>query len=198
MDLRSHIEGTGSISEIATYLEGLTGPQRVGELLALKKRHQRTLFLKAQCSPPVTAEDLVPSTLQDTRGICHHGKNSLPFLRDFEKHFARTDEGFVGFNEGSTRRWIGPGYFVCRPAEGTEAVRGAWVVDYFRVPQGPVPPDWPAVVPNHRGLQLFVFHHTRDYLRRVCDGVLIGSAYKTILRRELKLDTYFLLIRSQP
>ena len=66
------------------------------------------------------------------------------------------------------------------------------------MPRGAVPSDWPTVVPNHRGLQFFVYNKTRDYLRRVCDGVLIGSAYKTFLGREWKLDSYFLLIRGQP
>ena len=197
MDLRGHIEGTGTIREIASYLEGLSAPERAGELLALSKRHQRTLYLKAQCADPVQASDLLPEGFEPTRGLRHHGRNTLPIFRDFEKHFAHTDGVIYGFNEGSTRRWIGPGYFVCRPAHGPELERSAFVVDYFQVPVGPVPADWPEVKPNWRGLQVLVYHKTRDYLRRVCDGVLIGSAYKTILGRELKLDSYFLLIRGE-
>lgn len=196
MDLRAHIESTGTIADIAAYLGNLPSHQRAGELLSLSKSSQRTLYLKALGSPPVEATDLLPEGLERGRGLCHHGFNSLPFLRSFEKHFCWSGDEIVGFNEASTRRLLGPGYFVCRPTDGAEVQRSAWVVDYFQVPRGDVPADWPTVVPNWRGLQVLVYHHTRDYLRKVCDGVLIGSAYKTVLGREFKLDSYFVLVRG--
>ena len=37
-----------------------------------------------------------------------------------------------------------------------------------------------------------VFHRTRDFLRRVSDGVCVGAAY----RNERSLDHYFVLARD--
>ena len=65
------------------------------------------------------------------------------------------------------------------------------LVDYHRVPDGPVAPGWPPVVPNSKGLQRFVFHETRDRLRRVSAYVSVGAAYK----RDRPLDHYFTLCR---
>ena len=60
------------------------------------------------------------------------------------------------------------------------------------MPDGPVAETWPAVVPNEQGLQRFVFAGTRDFLRKVVDGVSIGAAYKG----ERALDHYFVLVRD--
>ena len=66
-----------------------------------------------------------------------------------------------------------------------------------RVPyalSGPVPDGWPRVRPNSQGLQYFVYHRTRDFMRRVSKTVSIGAAYKV----ERPLDHYFLLSRRDP
>lgn len=193
MQLREHIEGVGTIGDLAAYLANLSAAQRWEQLAGLEKRHQRTLYLKAEASRAVVADDLVGDVGLE---IVHQGKNSLRLFRSFEKRVVATDDGIWGFNEGATRRWVGPGYFRCRPCETPEEkARAAWVVDYFDVPsQAPVP-SWPEVHDNGRLLSWFVYHHTRDYLRVVTDGVLIGSAYKTLFGRERKLDSYFLLVR---
>jgi hypothetical protein len=65
------------------------------------------------------------------------------------------------------------------------------VVDYFEVPGGAVVDGWPRVVPNSRGLQRFVYHRTRDFLRAVSTHVSIGAAFK----RDRPLDHYFVLCR---
>ena len=57
---------------------------------------------------------------------------------------------------------------------------------------GAVPSDWPKVVPNTQGLQRFIYHGTRDFMRRVSQHVSIGAAYKG----EKKLDHYFVLVRQ--
>ena len=72
------------------------------------------------------------------------------------------------------------------------AERGSLVVDYHQVPDGKVPADWPKVVPNSVGLQMFVYKGTRDFMRRVSEGVTIGAAYKG----EKALDHYFTLVRE--
>ena len=66
------------------------------------------------------------------------------------------------------------------------------VVDYFQVPDGEVAPGWPRVVANDWRLSRFVYHHTRDFMRRVSRHVSIGAAYKD----ERPLDHYFVLCRQ--
>lgn len=194
MQLRDHIEGVGPIADLAAYLANLDPSQRWEQLAGLDKRHQRTLYLKAEGSRPVVASDLVGA---EGLEVVHRGKNSLRFFRDFEKRMVATDSGIWGFNEGATRRWLGPGYFRCRPCETPdERRRSSWVVDYFDVPDAAPLEAWPTVRDNGRLLSWFVYHHTRDYLRVVADGVLIGSAHKTLFGRERKLDSYFLLVRE--
>jgi hypothetical protein len=70
--------------------------------------------------------------------------------------------------------------------------RGAVVIDYFQIPDGPVPAGWPPVIPNTKGLQRFVYHRTRDFMRRVSTHVTIGAAFK----EEKSLDHYFILCRQ--
>ena len=67
------------------------------------------------------------------------------------------------------------------------------VVDYFMVPQGPVPEGWPKLRPNSRGLQMFVYNKMRDYMRRVSKHVSIGAAY----RMEKRIMGYFVLCREE-
>lgn len=90
-------------------------------------------------------------------------------------------------------RLIGPGFFVALPtAERPRwSARGGIVVDYFQVPDGAVPDGWPRVVANDRRLQRFVYHATRDFMRRVSRDVSIGAAFK----RERPLDHDCVLCR---
>ena len=66
------------------------------------------------------------------------------------------------------------------------------MVDYYQVPDGAVADGWPAVVANDWRLQRFVYHQTRDFMRRVSRHVSIGAAFK----RERPLDHYFVLCRK--
>ena len=68
------------------------------------------------------------------------------------------------------------------------------VVDYFQVPDGAVADGWPRIVANDWRLQRFVYHETRDFMRRVSRDVSIGAAFK----REKPLDHYFVLCRRPP
>lgn len=200
MNLREIVRGSGNIEDVAAHLENLMPGQRWGELHSLSRRDQRTLWLKAEASDPVTPADFVPEDIPAGRPVPYLGRNSLPLFRDFSKPMSRTDNGVVyGFNEQTWRRLIGPGYFVMRSTRGPEAALAGAVVDYFQVPQlGPaqLPEGFPLVKPNSRGLQWFVYHKTRDYMRRVAPGVFIGAAYKTILGRERPLNSTFLLMRK--
>ncbi len=190
------------LAAITAYLDSLSHDERWTEVSQLGRREQRSLFHKAERG--VTAEDLVPTAYEEVFSVRHLGRNTLPLPPPhhlFEKRFSRSmtaPDRLYGYNEAPSRRLLGPGYFVALPTEeGPEDYReawkerGAWVVDYFRVPDGAVPEEWPPVLPNSEGLQRFVYGGTRDYLRKVSSHVTIGTAYKG----EKALDHYFVLCR---
>lgn len=187
------------LARLAELLDGLTHEERLRALSTSTRADQRALYNAAKEAPPLTLDFFVPAGTAPRVAIHHKGRNSLPLpapLRSFEKRFARPEDGsarLFGYNEGLTRAWIGPGFFVARPTAGNRAweERGAVVIDYFQVPDGPVPEGWPKVVPNSRGLQAFVYNGTRDFMRRVSEHVSIGAAYKG----EDALDHYFTLCR---
>lgn len=118
--------------------------------------------------------------------VTHDGWNSLPlpaFARTFQKVFCRPEPGgsprIFGYNEGSLRYLIGPGYFQLVPTAGNAefAPRGAWVVDYHQVPDSAVAPQWPWVVPNWVGPQVLVYGGTRDFMRKVNDTICVGKPW---------------------
>jgi len=188
------------LEEIARVLDAMTPAARRDALLATNRAQQRSLYQKAKAGRALTMEDFVPASISAVTQVRHYGRNTLPLLpswRFFEKRMSRPDDGSTrafGYNEGSTRPLIGPGYFVLLPTAGNPvfAERGSLVVDYHQVPDGKVPADWPKVVPNSVGLQMFVYKGTRDFMRRVSEGVTIGAAYKG----EKALDHYFTLVRE--
>lgn len=191
---------TTPITEIARYLNDLAPDARREALAATSREEQRSLYNKAKDSPPITLEDFIPSGVAPRTQVRHFGRNTLPLpapWRIFQKPMARPEDGSsraFGYNESPTRGLIGPGYFVLVSTEGNPAwmERGAMVVDYFQMPDGPVPDGWPKVVPNSQGIQMFVYKGTRDFMRKVSEGVSIGAAYKG----EKKLDHYFTLVRE--
>jgi hypothetical protein len=192
---------TLGIDALAQELDRASASERRSAVLALGRAAQRRIYQLAEKAPPLALEDFVPAERAPRETVRHFGKNTLPLpgsLRFFEKRFSRPDAGpprLFGYNETPVVRWIGPGYFVAVPTAGQPAwePRGAVVVDYFRVPDGPVPSGWPRVVPSSRGLQVFVYHRTRDFMRRVSRHVTIGAAYKG----ERPLDHYFVLVREE-
>lgn len=201
MDLRTlALDPAGGVARAAAFLDGLDHPGRLRALATLDRDGQRGLYDKAAACRPVALEDFVPAAWPDDLPVHHVGRNTLPLpgpFRAFEKRFARPGGRpgvLYGYNEGASRPLIGPGYFVAVATEGRPEwrERGAIVIDYFQVPDGPVPGGWPAVVPNRQGLQRFVFHRTRDFMRRVSEHVTIGAAY----RDERALDHYFVLCRE--
>lgn len=188
-----------SIATLAAHLDGLDHDGRMAFMSTSTKAQQRRLWELAADSPPITAEHFVPSSVPARVEVTHHGRNTLPALNFFQKPMCRPDDGtnrFFGFNRASTGPLIGPGYFVCHDTAGnpTWEERGAWVVDYFQVPDGPVPADWPKVKPNSSGLQVLVYHRTRDFMRKVSDHVSIGMAFKV----EKSLNNWFTLVREDP
>jgi hypothetical protein len=197
MTLRSLLQATApSLDAIASYLDGLPHDARLAECMDLGRSEQRILFGLA--STEIDASHFVPPSVPDRTEVIHHGRNTLPVFTRFQKRFCRPEGGpagsLCGYNEGSTRALIGPGYFVAEPTAGTPEwePRGAFVVNYFKVPDGPVVDGWPTVVPNSSGLQMFVYKGTRDFMRRVSQHVSIGEAYKG----EKSINSWFILVRE--
>jgi hypothetical protein len=199
MSLDSLIDNPATdVGAIAEYLDRLDAGARLAEVRRLGRDRQRTLFEKAAHAPPLDLEFFVGAAGARVE-VIHDGLNTLPLpgpLRRFQKRFCRPEgDGarLFGYNEGPTRSVIGPGFFVAVPTHGRPhwEARGAVVVDYFQIPDGPVAEGWPAVVPNDWRLQRLVYHETRDFMRRVSRHVSIGAAFK----RERPLDHYFALVR---
>jgi hypothetical protein len=197
--LEQLLEEGASLERIAVHLDGLGPGERVDQLSRLGRGEQRALYERAADGGPLDLGFFVPAGAPPGASIDHAGTNTLPlprFLRQFEKRFSRSEDGgeVFGYNEWMLRRLLGPGYFVAGSTAGNPEwqFRGGVVVDYFQVPGGEVPPGWPKVAPNSRGLQRFVFNGTRDFLRRVSADVSIGAAFKG----EKPLDHYFTLCRA--
>jgi hypothetical protein len=175
-----------------------TDPKIIFEQMEqLKRKHQRILFEKAD--PNIEISDVLPDQIEPCQEVILSGMNTLPLPKDlkrFEKRVCvpkdRKDVLF-GYNEGVTRKMIGPGYFVLKSTKGNPKweQRGGLVVDYFEVPDSDVVAGWPEIKKNSQGLQFFVYNNTRDFLRKITDRVSIGVAYK----KEKCLDHYFLLLR---
>lgn len=191
---------SATIEEIGAYLDGVSHAERAEQVLKLGKKQQIALWDKAQDAPFIGPEYFVPADVPATTPVIHHGRNTLPAFKNFQKVMARSagDNPYIfGYNEGSTRGLIGPGYFVVRATAGNAdwEARGPQVVDYFSVPETEcaIPEGWPKVKPNSSGLQVFVYNKTRDFMRRVSEHVSVGSAYKV----EKKIGgAYFILCRE--
>lgn len=183
------------IEAIGAYLDGLEPTARLAATRALARKDQQLLYGKAAASAPLEVHWFADSA----QPVEHRGKNSLPvptIFREFSKVFslAEDSERLFGYNEGILRPVIGPGCFVAYSTAEAPAAwqdRGSVVIDYFQVPDGPVPSSFPRVVPNSRGLQYFVYHKTRDFMRGVSQHVSIGAAYKG----EEPIGQYFVLCK---
>lgn len=195
------LDAASPIAAIAAHLDALGTADCIAALDGLGRREQRALYGKAAAAAPLTVSHFVPDAVAPLQAVSHQGRNTLPLPgkhRRFQKCFCRPKDGserLFGYNEAPSRGLIGPGYFVAIATAGQPdwEARGAIVVDYFQVPDAAVCADWPAVVPNTQGLQRFVYHRTRDFMRRVSEQVSIGAAYKG----EKPLDHYFTLCRRQ-
>ena len=194
------LDDAASVDAIAAFLDGLTHEARISETRALGRDAQRQLYRKAAAAKPLALVDFVPQTVASRVEVIHHGRNTLPLpggLRHFQKRFSRPDASdtrLFGYNESPFISTVGPGFFVGILTAGRPEweARGAVVIDYFQIPDGPVPAGWPPVIPNTKGLQRFVYHRTRDFMRRLSTHVTIGAAFK----EEKSMDHYFILCRQ--
>jgi hypothetical protein len=186
-------EGPLDIQALAAKLDALDAAERVAAVRGIGGAQAQRAIWQAAEGRATTLEDLVPAGTPPGTAVIHAGKSSLPLFTQFEKRFTRAEGGEVlyGYNEGSTRWLIGPGYFVAR----RDPERSEVAIDYYRVPPADarLPAGWPQVKPNERGLQRFVFAEMIDYLRRVSQHVTIGRAVK----RGVATENYFLLCQTR-
>lgn len=185
-ELRALIkESAGRPAEIARFLDALAHSERVSAIRDLGRADQRALYAAVDGFEAVALADLVLPATPAGKPVRHFGKNTLPAFTHFEKRFLRAPaedaakpRELYGFNFQTMSPVTGPGYFVA--VENPERKgREVWV-DYRRVPGSDValPPDWPPVRSNERGLSVLVYGYMVDTLRRVSEHVTIGSAAK--------------------
>lgn len=180
------------IDAVAAHLEGLDSFARVAAVRSINGAQQDTLWAACE-GRGTTLADFVPEDLAPAVEVIHMGKNSLPMFSHFEKRFCRVagiPTVLYGYNEGSTRHLVGPGYFVAVE----DPSRGEVGINYYEVPpnSADLPANWPAIKRNEEGVQVFIFAKMIDYMRKVSDTVTIGRAYKQ--GKEMK--AYFLLCRT--
>jgi hypothetical protein len=197
MSLRDLISANATIGEMGALLDAAAPEERWDAVNTLSRKEQRKLYESAAAAQPLDLDYFVPVDRKDLIAVRHRGRNTIPLpgpLKFFAKVFARRQGQIFGYNDSPAGGLIGPGYFVATPTahEAAWTERGAVVIDYFQVPDGEVPGDWPSVRPNSQGLQMFVYKETRDFMRRVSAHVSIGAAFK----RETALDHYFVLVRE--
>ena len=180
--------------ELARFLDALTSEERVRAVRAAGRSDQKRLYEAVDGFRPLRPTDMVPAGVGEMTPVRHYGKNTLPAFSHFEKRFCRPPGADVaepaelwGYNEGSMRPLVGPGYFVVLP----DAERGELLVDYRRVPPAH-PPSWPDIRTNERGLSRFVYGFMVDTLRGVSEHVTIGSA----ARNGRDLGSWFVLCRE--
>jgi hypothetical protein len=194
MSLRDRILAGDAIDDMADFLNGLDFESRRAEVLSLGPKAQRALW-DLTVGRAVTLDEMVPPDRGPLETVRHFGRNTLPAFKLFEKRFCRpaadapNQQVLWGYNEGTARHIIGPGYFICRATPDDS--RGAAVVDYYNIPPGK-PVDWPKIRPNEWGLQTLVYSKMHDFLRKVSEGVTIGRAYK----KDRQTPNYFMLCRQ--
>lgn len=178
---------------LATFLDGLDHAGRVRETRKLRKAHQSRLFEAVKSAKALTLADFVPEGTPALTEVIHDGRNTLPTFNYFQKRFCRPEGGkgdeLWGYNEGSTRWLVGPGYFVTKVSP--EGAPGEIVIDYYEIPPGK-PTSWPEIRQNSAGLSRLVYYHMRDYMRGVSKHVSIGRAY----RDDKAMDAWFVLTRE--
>ena len=176
------------IAALAAHLDALSPGVRIAECRALDKAAMRRLWDAAADAPPLTLDDLVPPGADEGVTVRFAGKNSLPTLTHFEKHFARHRGDVVGINVQAMTPLTGPGYYTARAAGVDHPAEVLF--DYTRVPRD-APPGWPAPKSNSAGISFLVFRNLHDYNRKVSRDVVIGSA----TRMGAPMDSYYVLAR---
>jgi hypothetical protein len=182
--------------ELEQLLDGLDHAARYAECVALTGADQAKLFELSAGRGCTIAGDFVPESVGTLVEVIHHGKNSLPVFKQFQKRFARpktphVPPAAVGYNEQTMRAFTGPGFFVARE-ERHESGEKTVVIDYTRLPDEKVA-TWPEILPNTARLSRFIYNGTQDWMWRVSKHVTIGRAR----RASGWMDNWFVLCREE-
>src|SRR5438067_356734 len=169
MSLEAYFPGDRvDLDGLSAHLDMLSHDARLDAVRALDRRAQSHLFEAAKGYKTITLADFVPESVAPMHEVIHHGRNTLPAFKHFQKRFCRPDaevkDALWGYNEQAMRFATGPGYFVARDwdDEGKPGV----VIDYHLVPPRH-PEGWPEIRPNSARLSRFVYFETRDVMRTV-------------------------------
>jgi hypothetical protein len=173
----------------------MTHRQRLEQIRSLSSRAQALLFERASGNGCTLFGDFVPSPLPPLAEVVHHGFNSMPLFRRFQKRVCRLpghqSPTALGYNEQPMKAVTGPGYFVASEAQAPSGVQTV-LIDYrARLPEEK-PAGWPSVLQNNQRLSRFIYFGTQDWMWRVSAHVTIGRA-----RRERGwMDNWFVLCRQ--
>jgi hypothetical protein len=75
------------LAALTIFLDGLDADQRIHHVRSLTPTEQALLFEAAANFRALRLTDLVPEATPLLQEVIHHGRNSLPILRFFEKRF---------------------------------------------------------------------------------------------------------------
>jgi len=182
---------TLDVPALAAWLNTASADDRLAAVRSLGKKEQRRLYHSAGGGAKLSISHFVPDGTEELAEIIHDGKNSLGVFSQFQKRFCRMPDDadqLSGYNEGSLRWAIGPGYFVAydRPEDGE-----VWI-DYRMLPEHKAS-DWPTIQPQKVRLGRFVYSGMIDVLRPVSNHVTIGRA----IRGGKETENYFALCRQE-
>lgn len=182
----------GNIKEISEYLDSLNHNERLLACRSLSPQNQAHLFELARDYQAIDLEFFVPSSTEPLAQVIHHGRNSLPVFRFFQKRFCLPNQETPepqrwGYNEQAMITATGPGYFVAKNTDWGEVV-----IDYYQTPPAK-PNSWPPILPNTEKLSRFIYYHTQDFMRGVSKHVSIGRAVK----EGSLMNNWFVLCREE-
>ncbi len=187
MDLTVLLEPKLDLPRLTAILDGMGHQGRLHTVRGWGKHRQAELFEAAKGYRPLTLSHFVPADVADHTEVIHDGRNTLPLFNNFQKRFCRPPEAteLHGYNEGSTRVFTGPGYYVATERDGE------LVIDYRRQATAK-DPRWPEILPNSKKLGFLVYEGMVDYMRGLSSHVSIGRAEKG----GKLIDAYFVLVRQ--
>ncbi|HQY62041.1 MAG: hypothetical protein IPF92_02350 [Myxococcales bacterium] len=188
MDLTVLLEPKLDLARLTDVLDGMGHEGRLHTVRGWGKHRQAELFEAAKGYRPLTLSHFVPDDVPDLTEVIHDGRNTLPLFNNFQKRFCRPEAGATelhGYNEGSTRVFTGPGYYVATERDGE------LVIDY-RKKATVKDPRWPEILPNSQKLGFLVYEGMVDYMRGLSNHVSIGRAEKG----GKLIDAYFVLVRQ--
>ena len=181
---------TLDLDALAAWLDQASAEVRLSAVQSLSKKNQFRLYHGTKQHKKLGIDHFVPADVDDLVEVIHDGKNSLGVFSHFQKRFCRVPEGegrLSGYNEGSLRWAVGPGYFVAyEHAEDGEV----WV-DYHQLPEHKAV-EWPEIQPQSVRMGRFVYSGMIDVLRPVSRHVTIGRA----IRGGKESENYFALCRQ--